>query len=239
MAGETVLLTGATGFLGFRVLREALEKGYNVKAAVRSEAKANAVRSNPVLQAMGKDAQLSFVIVPDFVAPGAFDEAVKDVQYILHMASPVPFQALPDGDLEKLMIEPAVRGTIGVFESAQKVESVKRVVVTSSVIALLPIAAGFVETVDDVFGPDSRLAGTPPPYPNPMVAYAASKVAALNRAEAWIQHEKPTFDVVHIHPAMVYGRDDLCSTTKDYMGSKSQTHPTQYRYRNPNDLCVL
>ncbi|KAK5135718.1 hypothetical protein LTR08_004704 [Meristemomyces frigidus] len=220
MAGNTVLLTGASGFVGFRVLRYTLEHGYNVRAAVRSEAKAEAVRSNPVLKALGKDAQLSFVIVPDFIAPGAFDEAVKGVEGIIHVASPLPSKTPNDGDMEKLLIEPAVRGTIAMFESARKVDSVRRIVVTSSVVAIAPVRATFVESVDETFGPESRVSEMHPPIPNAQI-YIASKVATLNRAEAWVKREKPTFDVNHviyIEPAEILGRDDYCLSTADVYG---------------------
>ncbi|KAK3617495.1 hypothetical protein LTR56_025258 [Elasticomyces elasticus] len=60
MSGDLVLITGATGHLGFRTLRFALEHGYNVRADVRSEAKADKIKSNSVLKAMNKEAQLSF-----------------------------------------------------------------------------------------------------------------------------------------------------------------------------------
>lgn len=89
MAGDLVLLTGATGFVGFAVLRAALEKGYKIRAAVRSEEKAETVRSNPTLQHISEE-QLSFVIVPDILSDGAFDAAAESVKYILHVASPIP-----------------------------------------------------------------------------------------------------------------------------------------------------
>lgn len=184
MAGDLVLVTGATGHLGFRVLRYALEYGYEVKAAVRSGAKADTVQSSPVLRAMDKDSQLSFVVVPDFLAAGAFEEAVKGVKYIIHVASPIASKAPADGDWEKHYIEPAVNSTINVFESARRAGTVKRIVVTSSVVAIQPPSASFMEAVDEVFTAESRLPEMKPPYPNPLIGYIASKVAALNRGEA-------------------------------------------------------
>merc|ERR1712227_662185 len=89
MSGDLVLITGATGLVGFGVLRAALEHGYKLRAAVRSEQKAEIIRSNPTMKGISEH-QLSFVIVPDILAEGAFDEAVKGVKFILHVASPVP-----------------------------------------------------------------------------------------------------------------------------------------------------
>ena len=212
MAGDLVLITGATGHLGFRVLRYALEYGYQVRAAVRSEAKAKTVASNPALKAMGNDSQLSFVVVPDFLVPGAFDEAVKDVKYIVHVASPLVAKPPQDDDYEKYFIEPAVQGTLGVFESAKKAGTVERIVVTSSNIAIIPFMTMMVEGSEGVFTAEDRTPETKGPYPNVMAGYAASKVAALNRAEAWMNSEKRQFDVIHIHPSFIFGRDDLCES---------------------------
>jgi nucleoside-diphosphate-sugar epimerase len=217
MAGELVLLTGATGLVGFAVLRAALEKGYKIRAAVRSEEKAETVRSNPTLKGISEE-QLSFVIVPDILVEGAFDEAAAGVKYILHIASPIPGPHLTgDDDLHALVVEPAIKGTMGMFASARKAGTVQRIVVTSSAAALVPMAAMIGQAGEgDVFGPDDRVDALPPPYMNnPQVAYSASKILALQAAEEYIRNEKPGFDAIHIHPSVVLGRDELALTAKD------------------------
>lgn len=220
MAGDLVLITGATGFIGFRVLRSALEHGYSVRVAVRSEAKGNTLKSNPVLKAMGKDSQISFITVPDFVAPGAFDDAVKDVKYVLHVASPIPpAEEVAPEKHEQFYIAPAVQGTLGVFESARKSGSVKRIVVTSSAVAIIPISALMDGSGDEVFTAESRVDNMAAPYPS---AYVASKIAALNAAESWIKKEQPAFDAIYIHPPYVLGRDDLVTRTSDYFGGTNK-----------------
>ena len=93
MARDTVLITGATGHLGFHVLQYALDNGLAVRAAVRSQNKADILKSHITLQGREKEGQLDFVVVPDFGAPGAFDDAVKAVTYIIHCASPIPMCA--------------------------------------------------------------------------------------------------------------------------------------------------
>ncbi|ROW11046.1 hypothetical protein VMCG_00939 [Cytospora schulzeri] len=45
----TILITGATGLIGFRILLVALEAGHNVRYTVRSEKKAQIVASNPAV----------------------------------------------------------------------------------------------------------------------------------------------------------------------------------------------
>jgi uncharacterized protein YbjT (DUF2867 family) len=72
---QTVLVTGASGFIAAHVLNEFLGAGFKVRAAVRSEKTAEKARK---AHKNYGDA-LSFVIVPDISAAGAFDEAVKGV----------------------------------------------------------------------------------------------------------------------------------------------------------------
>ena len=78
---QTVLVTGASGFIAAHVLNSFLDAGYKVRAAVRSEKSADKVRKTH-----GRFGNaLSFVIVPDMVAPGAFNEAVKGVDGVSHI----------------------------------------------------------------------------------------------------------------------------------------------------------
>jgi nucleoside-diphosphate-sugar epimerase len=213
MADNLVLLTGATGHLGFKVLRTALEAGYHVRAAVRSEQKATILGSNSVLKTTPGFSNLSFVVVPDFLAPGAFDEAAKYTRYIIHVASPIIIKLPESDDYEAHFVQPAVQGTLGVFESARKAGTVTRIVVTSSAVAILPLLA-LVQSDGQTYSAQNRLPEIEPPFADGRVGYVASKIAALNRAEAWIEQKKPSFDVIHIHPSFIFGRDDLADSAE-------------------------
>lgn len=90
MSSADLLITGATGFIGFKVLLGAPRAGYSVRAAIRSPEKAKALASHPKITASGKTDNLSFVEVPDIACDGAYDEAIKDVTYVIHLASPLP-----------------------------------------------------------------------------------------------------------------------------------------------------
>ena len=224
---DVVLVTGGTGFIGFRTLRYALEEGYTVRAAVRSEAKAETIRRNSTLSSI-KDlsSKLSFTIVPDFLADGAFDEAVKGVKYVLHVASPLTTGFTVTDDLEAGIIKPAVQGTLGLFESAKKESSVKRIVVTSSMVAIPPIAVLIGQQASEhVFSPKDRAHDVPGPYPAVIVAYVQSKIAALKEGEAWVEKHKPQFDVIHIHPSFVGGRNDLAQNVEELC---TGTNPSEY-----------
>ncbi|EXJ88190.1 hypothetical protein A1O1_05120 [Capronia coronata CBS 617.96] len=209
MAGKLILMTGSTGHVGYRTLIEALSKGYKVRAAVRSEAKIAELKaakpSQPYLD------QLSFVIVSDMEKDGVFDEAVKDVDFIVHIASPLPG---PSDDHEAAIIQPAIRATLSILHSALKQPSVKRVVITSSVAAVLPPDAREF-TVDNV-EPEPQ-----GPYGNPFEAYMASKKLAYHRTLDFIANEKPIFNIVHIMPSFVVGKNALASSPKDALSGSN------------------
>lgn len=215
MAGDLVLLTGATGFVGFATLLATLRHGYRVRAAVRSEQKAETVRSSPTLKDITGD-QLEFVVVPDFLIEGAFDEAVKGATFIIHVASPIasPGMSVEKDDLNALMIQPAIQGTLGIFRSAQQANTVRRIVVTSSAAGLIPYAAMVGEQTDQRYGPGNRCEPALPPYKDTQDAYCTSKILALKHAEEFIEAEQPSFDAIHIHPVVVLGRDELATTPK-------------------------
>ncbi|KAK5677986.1 hypothetical protein LTS10_009870 [Elasticomyces elasticus] len=234
---DLVLLTGGTGHLGFRVLITILENGYSVRAAVRSERKADIIKNNAVFKALNLGSRLTFAVVPDFVVDGAFDEAAKGVRYIIHVASPIPTSTPADADIDKEVVKPAVQGTqhrnaqsanmhpsIGLLESARKAGGITRVVVTSSVIAMLPLSALQGVPLSDTIDAESRVPDIPGPFTDVGFAYVASKIAALNSGERWVREQKPSFDVITIHPSIIIGRDDLCDST-EYFQSGTNKYP--------------
>jgi nucleoside-diphosphate-sugar epimerase len=134
------------------------------------------------------------------------------------VASPTPSSQPSVDQFETVLIEPAVRGTLGILESAQKVPGIRRVVITSSIAAIIPFRA-MVDGDDELFSAASRIPSPgSPSIENLFQAYAASKTRALNEAEEWVKHERPVFDVVHVHPSCVVGRDEL-HNSRQYLRS--------------------
>jgi nucleoside-diphosphate-sugar epimerase len=200
-----VLITGGTGHIGSCTLAFALTKGYRARVSSRNLASAHKLKDLPSIKPHISDVE--FVEVPDLLAPGAFDEAVKNVDYILHLASPIPEPDSPETvDVKKDYVEPAVKGTIGILESAAKSPSVKRVVITSSIVVLAPK-----EGSTAPIGPDD-LAPVPDPErvePKPWAAYPASKRIAHDAATKFMETKHPKFDLIRIMPAYVQGRNQL------------------------------
>ncbi|EPQ50349.1 NAD P-binding protein [Gloeophyllum trabeum ATCC 11539] len=196
-----VLVTGANGYIAIWVVRRLLEKGYAVRGTVRSESKATYLRH--LFSTYGDKHEV--VVVEDITKEGAFDEAVKGVDAIEHTAS--PFHLNCDDPNE--FIEPAVKGTTGVLQSALKYGSnVKRIVVTSSCAAVLEIPTSprvFTEKdwnqqalkeVEEK-GRDALV----------MNKYRASKTLAEKAAWEFVEKNKGSigWDLVVLNPPYVFG----------------------------------
>jgi nucleoside-diphosphate-sugar epimerase len=80
---STVLVTGATGFIGAHIVDALLARGLRVRGATRSPAKGAAMlKARPQY----KD-RLEFVQIGDFEKPGGLEEVIKGVDGIVHTAS--------------------------------------------------------------------------------------------------------------------------------------------------------
>ena len=83
-SSQTILITGGSGFIAAHVLNSFLRRGYAVRTTVRSEESSEKVKQTHS-QYLSK---LSFAIVKDITADGAFDDAVKDVDGVIHTGMP-------------------------------------------------------------------------------------------------------------------------------------------------------
>ncbi|PHH64519.1 hypothetical protein CDD81_4298 [Ophiocordyceps australis] len=213
MSSANLLITGATGFIGFKVLLGALEQGYTVRAAVRSADKAKTLASHPKITATGKADKLSFAEVPDITRDGAYDEAIKGVGYVIHLASPLPSPFL---DPQTGIYEPNIQGVSTLLVSAAKEPSVKKVIITCSVFANTP----FPPDPSQEITAETRVPDIPGPFDSMLPAYSAGKIGALNFTERFIKEKKPSFDVVKVFPGFVFGWDDRALHVKElYAGT--------------------
>ncbi|KAK9781063.1 hypothetical protein SCAR479_04884 [Seiridium cardinale] len=117
----TLLITGASGYLGGNMIKAAIEKGYNVRAVVRSNSSAQKVAA----QFPQYKAQLSYAFVPDITKSDSYKGAFDGVTGVVHAAS--PFILNPKDNVEDLL-EPAIH--------------VKRIVATSSHASCVDISKG-------------------------------------------------------------------------------------------------
>ncbi|KAG8809844.1 methylglyoxal reductase (NADPH-dependent) gre2 [Serendipita sp. 399] len=203
-APALILLTGGTGFVGAATLVNLLKKGFAVRAAIRSESKISLFSNN--MKTYIDSGKLTFVLVPDMLAPGAFNDAVQGVDGIIHSASPIiPTDTSIDPEE---IIRPAVNITLRALEAAATSPTVKRVVVTSSIAAIYePHEGEYVYTEKDWFDTAPKVVEQLGVSAPGFMKYMASKVLAERSAWAWVAENKPSFDLVTVLPAWVWGRD--------------------------------
>ncbi|EIE25032.1 NAD(P)-binding protein [Coccomyxa subellipsoidea C-169] len=190
----TVTVTGATGFIATELVKQLLEKGYDVRGTVRSLKKEEKVAHLKAL-----DAALPGNLTlheADLLEEGSFDEVVKGADYVFHTASPFFMGDSPDA--QKDLVDPAVKGTTTVLRSVAKSKgSVKRVVLTSSVAAIMKMKKGPLKGkvfTDQDWNDENTVSDGP---------YMYSKTEAEKAARALA--EKEGFEIATIHPAFVMG----------------------------------
>jgi dihydroflavonol-4-reductase len=188
-AESTVLVTGATGFVGLHCILQLLERGHRVRGTMRS-----LEREPEVRRALGRhvdaDDRLELVEA-DLTRDEGWSEAAKGCRFAHHVASPLP-RKLPRHEDE--LIVPAREGARRVMRAAAEA-GVERVVMTSSITAILAGVdrTGRVFTEEDWSDTDS-----------PKIApYDKSKTLA-ERA-AWECAEELGLELVMINPGMILG----------------------------------
>ena len=200
---QALLITGANGFLGMHVVREALERGYHVRGTVRSESSAAKVRDLFAKY----DSRLSLCVVPDLTTTefyeSAFSGTMKPITGVINVAAPFSFNV---EDTTRDLLDPAIKSAAGVLEATKLFGSnVRRVINTSSFAAILDLnqgyRPGYTYTEED-WSPTTyaEAVGT-----DPVTAYAASKSLAEKFMWDWMKSEQPAFSLVSINPTWIFG----------------------------------
>jgi len=193
----TVLLTGASGYIGKHITLQLLNQGYKVRASVRNLSKSAEVKnavSSHLLDSSDLDARLTFVEL-DLEKDSGWDAALKGVDVLMHTASPFPIASPKD---ENELIRPAVDGTLRALKAAKNA-GVKRVILTSSNAAVYgcDLPAGKSE-YDETMWTDVT-------HPIGRVAYTKSKTLAEKAAWDFIKSEAPQIELTTINPVLVLG----------------------------------
>ena len=192
MSGESVLVTGGSGFIGAHCILRLLEAGYRVRTTVRSLEREAGVRS--MLKAGGAEPgkALSFVAA-DLMSDAGWPEAAAGCDFTLHVASPFPLNA-PRHDDE--LVIPAREGALRVLRAARDA-GVRRVVMTSSFAAIgygrKPTNRPFTE--EDWTDPEG----------SDVSAYARSKTLAERAAWDFVAREGGALELSVVNPVGVLG----------------------------------
>ncbi len=191
-----VLVTGVSGFIASHITHQLLTEGtVRVRGSVRSlenEAKVQALRD----------------LVPDATFPlelveaqlenvESWNEAVKGCSFVYHVASPVPLEMPAD---ENVVIKPAVEGTMNVLRACAESLSVKRVVLTSSIDAVV---------LSEEHHNDAEYVSTERDWSDRENANAYSKSKHLAERAAWdFVHSlegESKFELAVVNPVVVIG----------------------------------
>ncbi|HWK02020.1 MAG TPA: aldehyde reductase [Puia sp.] len=189
---KMVLVTGGTGFVGGHCILQLLQNGYKVRTTIRSLSKKNKVEEMLKNGGIKSFEKIEF-IEADLNDNKNWAEAVKDCEYVLHVASPI-FLRIPKHEDE--MIIPAVNGTLRVLKAARD-SGVKRVVITSSFGAV-----GYSHTDPNTLITEKEWTD---PTDKSLSAYLKSKTLAEKAAWDFMVKEGGDLQLTVINPMAILG----------------------------------
>jgi nucleoside-diphosphate-sugar epimerase len=191
-SSTTVLVTGASGFVGLHCTLLLLEKGYRVRGTVRSLSRESHLR-----EVLGRHVdvgdRLSFAAT-DLMKDDGWDAAVEGCEYVLHIASPV--LAGPPRHPDDLVI-PARDGTLRLLGAAASA-GVKRVVLTSSLAAVIAGYSEYGRVFDESDWSDTD---------GDISAYSLSKTLAEQAAWEFVkgQDSERPLELAVLNPGYILG----------------------------------
>lgn len=193
---QTVLLTGATGYIAKHIALKLLDAGYHVVGSLRDLSRAqeviNAV-SPHLASSENLEKRLRFVKL-DLASDTGWAKSMEGVDILMHTASPFPFtQPKSDDDV----IKPAVNGTLRALKAARDA-GVKRVVLTSSFAAIMDtdLPPGKSEYDETMWSETDRPS---------VAAYSKSKTLAERAAWEFVNSQASDMALTVINPVMVLG----------------------------------
>ncbi|XP_010475786.1 PREDICTED: cinnamoyl-CoA reductase 1 [Camelina sativa] len=192
--GKVACVTGASGYIASWIVKLLLLRGYTVKATVRDP---NDRKKTEHLLALDGAKERLKLFKAELLEEGSFQHAIDGCDSVFHTASPVTLTVSSDPQIE--LIDPAVNGTINVLRTCTKVSSVKRVILTSSMAAVLApeTQLGPNDVVDETFFTDPSFAEEKKQW------YVLSK--ALAEDAAWRFAKANEMDLIVLNPGLVIG----------------------------------
>ena len=216
---ETVLLTGASGFIATHIVNQLFELGYNIIGTVRSEEKGNwLARRYPGFKYEIVDLSTS---ADGNVSP--FTKVFKahpEIKYVIHAASPVSDY---QDNFYKNFFVPAVEGTKNILQAAHKYgPNIKKFIYTSSIAAAvnLGLPSENQTLTEESWNP---ISDDPEELDKSWNnAYSASKTYAERAVWKFKEDVKPQFSVSTILFPIVYG-PPIHDVTYEALGSSIST----------------
>ena len=187
---EKVLVTGATGFIGLHCIKQLLDRGYSVNGTLRSQDRQAEVVDS--LERNNTPTRHLSLFEVDLNRDSGWNSAIRDCNYVLHVASPF---VLTDED-EDFFVKPAVEGVQRALKFSKK-HNVKKVILTSSFAAIHETLNDRQESFDEEDWSNPNKPG--------ISFYAKSKTMAELAAWEFMEMENPDFSLAVINPVLVMG----------------------------------
>ena len=174
-----VLVTGATGFVGFHTVLALSQAGHNVRLLVRNVEKMNKLYAD-------FDVDTSDVVIGEMTDSAVIDKALEGCDAVIHTAAVVGLEP----ELEEMMMRTNIRGTELVIGGAVE-KGIQSIVHVSSVAALFDAKAVTITEHS--------------PLAPPTTAYAASKKQCDEYVRSLIEKGA---NIAISYPAAVLGPND-------------------------------
>jgi len=189
---KKVLVTGITGFVGQHCAAELLKKGYAVRGSVRSLSKTDEVMKG-IQKEIAPKGNLEFCVL-NLMKDEGWEKAMEGCDFVLHIASPFVVKVPKD---ENELIKPAVDGTLRALNAAKKA-GIKRVVLTSSTVAMHGGKEGLIKINQDSWTDV---------HAKNVTAYFKSKTLAEKSAWEFIKNQtgEDKLELVVVNPGPIYG----------------------------------
>lgn len=192
---KSVLVTGATGYVAGWIVHDLLEAGVNVNATVRDPS--NVAKVEHLTKMSDELPGTLTLFKADLMQDGSFDEPMQGCAIVIHTASPYNLSV---EDPQTDLIDPALVGTRNVLKSVNRIDSVERVVLTSSCAAIYGDSADCADApeailTEKVWNTTSSLDHNPYSY-----AKTLAEQAAWDLAEA-----QDRWRLVVMNPGGIYG----------------------------------
>ncbi|KAI5072380.1 hypothetical protein GOP47_0012486 [Adiantum capillus-veneris] len=189
-----VCVTGGSGFLASWLIKLLLERGYHVRATVRDP---DDFTKTAHLFSLAHGRERLELFKADLLDEGCFDTIVENCEGVFHTASPVNMVTI---NPEEELIKPAVKGTLNVLRACAMSKSVRRVLLTSSMAAVVSSITNNQETptvYESTWSDQSH-------WRAKRFWYGLSKLLAEEAALCFAKEKG--IDLVTIVPGMIAGR---------------------------------
>ncbi|KAI5920025.1 hypothetical protein F4810DRAFT_452456 [Camillea tinctor] len=202
MSTETILVTGANGFLALHIIQQALARGWNIVGTVRSEKSAEKVKS---LFPDG-GSRLCLVYIADLANVATYEPPFKEhsITAVINAAAPLVHNPK---DLKADIVDPAINSCLAVMEAANKYggSALKRVIHVGSCISTLDFSLGNAPGKTYSSNDWCHITYDEAISSNEMLAYAGAKTLSERAMWDFIIKELPSFDFIVVLPACMFG----------------------------------